>query len=159
VLSTGLQILVVLDQLTGQQTKELVAGAPTLRTPFGNLIAKLLYEHIVPPCFFSPLLVCSTGSTSTNMHVAPRDLEPGHDLISRTPTPSFTITRDENSQRLQRHYPRWWIGGQQPRFWLTRSGLNIWIQGDHLGGHVQTGYRMYPALVCDTCTGERRVDS
>jgi len=54
VLSTGLQILVVVDQLTGQQTKELVAGAPTFRTPAaGNLIAKSLYEHIVPRVFFS----------------------------------------------------------------------------------------------------------
>ena len=42
---------------------------------------------------------------------------------------------------------------------LTRSGLNIWLQGVHLRGHVQTEYRTYPALVRDTYTRERRVDS
>ena len=70
-LSTGLQILVLVDQLIGQQikelvvagvprlhqTKELVTGVPTFRTLLGNLIAKLLCEHIDPLCFIHYLFV------------------------------------------------------------------------------------------------------
>lgn len=48
VLSIGPRILALLDQPTGQQTKGLAVGVPTLRTLPGNLVTKLLCEHVVP---------------------------------------------------------------------------------------------------------------
>jgi hypothetical protein len=55
---TGLQSPVLLGQPTGQQqTQQLVVGVPTLGTVAGNLIVKLLCEHVFPLCFTYYLFV------------------------------------------------------------------------------------------------------
>ena len=61
VLSTGLRTPVILDQRTGQRTRRPVAGESMPRTLPGNVMAKVLCEHVIPLCFIH---------TSSNMHVA-----------------------------------------------------------------------------------------
>jgi len=80
VLSTGPPILVPVQQVTGQRSRWLVAGVLILRTLAGNLLVKLLCEHVVPLCFIHYSFLAPTVRV-TNMHVALRDLESSDDRI------------------------------------------------------------------------------
>jgi hypothetical protein len=54
---TGPPIPALVEQLTGQQTRELVAGVPTPGMLAGDLMVKLSCDHVVSLCFIPTCLL------------------------------------------------------------------------------------------------------